>query len=238
MRSIGALVWVLPNTSRNQPEACQHCRPTARPALHRCRPACRQPHLLGVGRYGGGRVPVARRLDRRATARTGLGCAPGGGHAGSEPTRTQLSAASPSEPRGRPSAGASGPGSGVARGVAARLRPCRHEGWDPALRFGAGFGGYSSDAGNKPQPSVGPSPRPACAEVPGNRSTPFCLLYGSVPRRAPVTRKANVPATRWASFACLRHSVSSQQDPGLQPDDHQKKPAGRTHAQREAAGHR
>jgi hypothetical protein len=172
------------------------------------------------------------------TARTGLGCAPGGGHAGSEPTRTQLSAASPSEPRGRPSAGASGPGSGVARGVAARLRPCRHEGWDPALRFGAGFGGYSSDAGNKPQPSVGPSPRPACAEVPGNRSTPFCLLYGSVPRRVPVTRKANVPATRWASFACLRHSVSSQQDPGLQPDDHQKKPAGRTHAQREAAGHR
>jgi hypothetical protein len=54
---------------------------------------------------------------------------------------------------------------GASHGVTATLPCCRHEGWDPALRFGAGFGGYSSDAGNKPQPSAGPSPRPACVEV-------------------------------------------------------------------------
>ena len=53
----------------------------------------------------------------------------------------------------------------ASHGVTATLRRCRPEGWNPALRFGAGFGGYSSDAGNKPQPSAGPSPRPACVEV-------------------------------------------------------------------------
>ena len=54
---------------------------------------------------------------------------------------------------------------GASHGVTATLRRCGHAGWDPALKFGAGLGGYSCDAGNKPQPSAGPSPRPACVEV-------------------------------------------------------------------------
>jgi len=124
-------------------------------------------------------VPVARRLDRPAYSRTRRGCAPGGGHAGSHPMRRQPSAASPGEPRDRPPGSGVGPGSGVARGVAATLRLCRHEGWDPALRFGAGFGGYSSDAGNKPQPSAGPSPRPACAEVARQPVRPVLPLYSA-----------------------------------------------------------
>ena len=61
----------------------------------------------------------------------------------------------------------------ASHGVTATLRLCRHEGWSPALRFGAGFGGYSSDAGNKPQPSAGPSPRPACVEVARQPVRPF-----------------------------------------------------------------
>jgi hypothetical protein len=71
-----------------------------------------------------------RRLHRDLRLRY----APGGGHVGSEPLRRQLSAASPSEPVGRPAV-AAGPGSGCRtrcpHGVAVRLRLCCHEGWDP-----------------------------------------------------------------------------------------------------------
>jgi hypothetical protein len=82
--------------------------------------------VLGVDRYGGGSGPGARRLDRRLYSRTRRGCAPGGTHVGWESMRTQPSAASPSEPRDRPSGSGVGPGSGVARcrRDAAPLRSC------------------------------------------------------------------------------------------------------------------
>src|SRR5512132_1238453 len=49
-----------------------------------------------------------------STARTRLGACPAAGQIGSEPMRTQPSAASPGEPVGRPAV-ATGPDSGVAR---------------------------------------------------------------------------------------------------------------------------
>jgi hypothetical protein len=87
----------------------------------------------------------------------------------------------------------------VWRGVAARLRLCGHAGWDPALRFGAGFGGYSSDTGNKPQPSAGPSPRPACVEVarqPVRSVPPLHSMFG-------------VRSHSWQGFRSLRVGVLS-----------------------------
>ena len=111
-------------------------------------------------------VAGARRVDRRAYSRTRRGCAPGG-----HPCRlgTDASAAERCFTRraSRPPGSGVGSGLGVARshGVAATLRRCGHAGWNPALRFGAGLGGYSCDTGNKPQPSAGPSPRPALTEV-------------------------------------------------------------------------
>jgi hypothetical protein len=119
--------------------------------------------VLGVDRYGGG--SGASRSKARSTRllpdQTWVRAA--ATHVGWEPMRRQLSAASPGEPVGRPAV-ASGQ-VGASRGRAVSPRRCRHAGWDPALRFGAGLGGYSCDAGNKPQPSAGPSPRPACVEV-------------------------------------------------------------------------
>jgi hypothetical protein len=56
----------------------------------------------------------------------------------------------------------------ASRGVAAGAWPRRSSGLGSGvdMRFGVGFGGYSWNAGNKPQPSAGPSPRPALAKVP------------------------------------------------------------------------
>ena len=144
------------------------------------------------------------------------------------------SAASPSEPRSRPSAGASGPGSGVVRGIAARRR---HEDWDLGLEVWRRVLRLLCDAGNKPQPLVGPSPRPACAEVPGNRFAPCSCTTARRTRAPSLGRQIFQPAGRRPRVP--RHSVSSQHDPGLPTRTTiEKKPAGRSHAQRKAAGHR
>jgi hypothetical protein len=109
-------------------------------------------------------LPGARRLDRGAYCPTSLGCTPGGGHVGSQPLRRQLSAASPSQPRSRPSGSRVGQGSAVAW--------CRREA-APLLLRGMGSGPevwrgirrLLLGCGEQPRPSAGPSPRPACVEV-------------------------------------------------------------------------
>jgi hypothetical protein len=140
-----------------------------------------------------------------STARTRLGVCPAAGQIGSEPMRTQPSAASPSEPVGRPAVA-----SGQVRashGVTATLRLYRHEGWNPALRFGAGFGGYSSDAGNKPQPSAGPSPRPALTEVARQPVRPVLPLHSAFGMRSsPRQRLRGLPASvSYGTASAHRH---------------------------------
>ena len=149
-------------------------------------------------------VPVARRVDRRAYSRTRRGCAPGG-----HPCRLGTDA-SPAERcftqrASRPPGSGVGSGLGVARsrGVAATLRRCGHMGWDPARRFGAGLGGYSCDAGNKPQPSAGPSPRPALTEVARRsvrtRSPAPQRLWNALVSKAEASRPAGERALGTAS---------------------------------------
>ena len=87
----------------------------------------------------------------------------------------------------------------ASHGVTATLRLCRHEGWNPALRFGAGFGGYSSDAGNKPQPSAGPSPRPALTEVARQPVRPVPPLHSVF----------GVRSHSWQGFAACQVGVLS-----------------------------
>jgi hypothetical protein len=140
--------------------------------------------LSGVDRYGGG--SVGSRSKARSTGLLpgpDVGARPAAGHVGWESMHRQLSAASPGGPVGR-LAVASGPGSGVARGVAATLRRCGHMGWNTASRFGAGLGGYSCDAGNKPQPSAGPSPRPALTEVARQPVRPVLPLHSAFGMRS------------------------------------------------------
>ena len=130
-------------------------------------------------------VPGARRLDRRAYSRTRRGCAPGG-----HPCRLGIDASAAercfTRRASRPPGSGVGSGSGVARsrGVAATLRRCGHTGWNQALRFGAGLDGYSCDTGNKPQPSAGPSPRPACVEVARQPVRPVLPLHSAFGMRS------------------------------------------------------
>jgi hypothetical protein len=178
-------------------------------------PTARGPTTLSgkVARTAVAVMPVARRLDRRVDCPDQTWVRARRRPISSEPMPRQLSAASPSEPRvGRPAV-ASGQVR-VSRGAAARLRRCSHQGWDPALRFGLGFGGYSSDTGNKPQPSVGPSPRPACAEVARQPVRQSSRSTASSERTRHQGRA--VPACRRACSVALRTPIlsSSGRSPG------------------------
>jgi len=70
------------------------------------------------------------------------------------------------------------------------------------MRFGAGFGGYSQHAGNKPRPSAGPGPRSALAKVP---KQPLLLLS---PVRQRVETRArhqeDSVSSRLSGVACVR----------------------------------
>jgi hypothetical protein len=64
----------------------------------------------------------------------------------------------------------------VSRGVATRLHLGCDEGWDPALRFRVGFGGYSSDAGMTPSRQRDQVLVPPAGLVPGqDRPAPRLL---------------------------------------------------------------
>jgi len=168
-------------------------------------------------------VAGARRVDRRAYSRTRAGCAPGG-----HPCRlgTDASAAERCFTRraSRPPGSGVGSGSGVARsrGVAATLRRCGHAGWNPALRFGAGLGGYSL-------PTRGTSPSRQRDQVlvlpvwrlPGNRSAPFSR--STAPLECARQQDSGFAACR---RACPRHCVCPpSSSSGLAPGRHRKEPA-------------
>jgi hypothetical protein len=127
--------------------------------------------VLGVDRYGGGsgashsKARSTRLLPDQTWVRAAAT------HVGWEPMRRQLSAASPGEPVGRPAV-ASGQ-VGASRGRAVSPRRCRHAGWDPALRFGAGLGGYSCDTGTSPSRQRDQVLVLPVWRLPGNQSAPF-----------------------------------------------------------------
>jgi hypothetical protein len=120
---------------------------------------------------------AARRPRQGVGQRLGQAGAPGEAKqgrvcgAGLEPMRTQLSAASPSEPR--VAVRQWGPGSGVARGVAATLGVCCHEDWNPALTVWRGIRRLLTRRGEQAPAVAGPSLRPAYVEVARQPFAPF-----------------------------------------------------------------
>jgi hypothetical protein len=160
-------------------------------------------------------VPVARRLDRRAYSRTRRGACPATTHVGSESMHRQLSAASPSEPRDRPS----GSGVGVRFGCRAR---CRRDA-APLRSYGleSGPGGLARDLAATPA-TRGTSPSRQWDQVlvlpvrrlPGNRSA-----SPPAPQRLPdalVTKPEAVSACRRTCSVALRTPTlsSSGRSPG------------------------
>jgi hypothetical protein len=121
-------------------------------------------------------LPGARRLDRRAYCPDQTwACARR--RACRLTTDAYTSERCFTQPRNRPA------GSGVGARFGCRAVPPRRcasavmrDGIRPC-RFGAGFGGYSWDAGNKPRPSAGPSPRPARVEVARQPVRPVLPLH-------------------------------------------------------------
>jgi hypothetical protein len=192
------LVW--PQTTQNSRplgdpgHANEHLWSVARPLPgRRCSPFrltwAHQP--VGQGwpywALSGTAVAVVQSLEGSIDAPTpgpDVDARPAATHVGWESMHRQLSAASPSEPRDRPSGSGVGPGSSVSRGVAARLRRCGHTGWNTARRFGAGFGGYSSDAGNKPSRQRDQVLVLHSRRLPGNRSAPVLPLHSAFGMRS------------------------------------------------------
>jgi hypothetical protein len=107
------------------------------------------------------------------------------------------------------------------------------------MRFGAGFGGYSWDAGNKPRPSAGPSPRPALAEVARQPVRPLLSCTTACRNARPsLARQAFQPDLRRPSHVRGTPHLLGKHGPGHPTRTTiEEEPAWRSYAQREAAGH-
>ena len=183
-------------------------------------------------------MPVARRLDRRvyrpdhtwvhARRRP---CQVGADAQAAERCLTQRAKGPPS---------GSGVGPGGCRGAAVRLRPCCHEDWDPGPEVWRRVRRLLLRRGEQ-APAISGTKSSSCV-LPVRRfqatSSPLAPVRQRVERRAPVTGKTDLPASRWASSRAAALCALAARPGSSNRMTIQKKPAGRSHAQREAAGHR